>query len=60
MSASCRQVGGTSAARILARRDAPETNGVIQRFTQSLECEHLSQREIDHATTLAEEVERSS
>ena len=57
MSASCRQVGGTSAARILARHYAPETNGLVERFKQSLKYEHLYQRDIDHAATLAEEVE---
>jgi transposase InsO family protein len=57
LSASFRQVGGTSAARILARQYAPETNGEVERSNQSLTYEHLYQREIDHAATLAEEVE---
>jgi len=35
---------------------APETNGVVERFNQSLKHEHLYQREINHAATLAEEV----
>jgi len=30
---------------------------VVERFNQSLKYEHLYQREIDHAATLAEEVE---
>jgi transposase InsO family protein len=57
LSASCRQVGGASAARIPARHYAPETNGVVERFDESLRYEHLFRREIDHAATLAEEVE---
>lgn len=42
---------------IRTRHYAPETNGVVERFNQSLKYEHLYQREIDHAATLAEEVD---
>lgn len=36
------------------------TNGVIERFDQSLKCEHLYQREIDTAAELADEVATTS
>lgn len=42
---------------IRTRHYAPETNGVVERFNQSLKYEHLYQREVDHAATLAEEIE---
>lgn len=42
---------------IRTRHYAPETNGVVERFNQSLKYEHLYQREVEHAATLAEEVE---
>jgi putative transposase len=42
---------------IRTRHYAPETNGVVERFNQTLKYEHLYQREIDHAVTLAEEVD---
>jgi len=42
---------------IRTRHYAPETNGVVERFNQTLKYEHLYQREIDQAATLAEEVE---
>jgi len=42
---------------IRTRHYAPETNGVVERFNQTLKYEHLYQREIDQATTLAGEVE---
>jgi putative transposase len=42
---------------IRTRHYAPETNGVVERFNQSLKYEHLYQHEIDQAATLAEEVE---
>src|SRR5665647_1629384 len=48
--ASCRQVGGNAPLR-------PETNGVVERFSQTLKYEHLYQREIDQAAAFAEEVE---
>ena len=41
---------------IRTRHYAPETNGVVERFNQTLKYEHLYQREIEHAATLAEEV----
>ena len=41
---------------IRTRHYAPETNGVVERFHQSLKYEHLYQREIEQAATLAEEV----
>ena len=37
-------------------RHAPETNGTIERFHQSLKYEHLYQREIANAAELTEEV----
>lgn len=42
---------------IRTRHYAPETNGVVERFNESLKYEHLYRCEIDHAATLAEEVE---
>jgi putative transposase len=42
---------------IRTRHYAPETNGVVERFNQTLKYEHLYQRETDQAATLAEEVE---
>jgi len=42
---------------IRTRHYAPETNGVVERFNQTLKYEHLYQREIEQAATLAEEVE---
>ena len=41
---------------VRTRHYAPQTNGVVERFNQSLKYEHLYQREIDQAATLAEEV----
>jgi putative transposase len=41
---------------IRTRHYAPQTNGVVERFTQSLKYEHLYRREIDQAAELAEEV----
>ncbi len=41
---------------IRTRHYAPETNGVVERFHRSLKYEHLYQREIEQAPTLAEEV----
>jgi putative transposase len=41
---------------IRTRHYAPETNGVVERFNQTLKYEHLYQREIEQAATLAEEV----
>lgn len=42
---------------IRTRHYAPQTNGVVERFNQSLKYEHLYQREIDQAWGLAQEVE---
>ena len=42
---------------IRTRHYAPETNGVVERFNESLKYEHLYRCEIDHAAELAEEVE---
>jgi putative transposase len=42
---------------IRTRHYAPQTNGVVERFNQSLKYEHLYQREVEHAAVLAEEVE---
>jgi transposase InsO family protein len=42
---------------IRTRHYAPQTNGVVERFNQSLKYEHLYQREIDQAAELAEEVD---
>jgi putative transposase len=42
---------------IRTRHYAPQTNGVVERFNQSLKYEHLYQREISQAAELAEEVE---
>jgi putative transposase len=42
---------------IRTRHYAPQTNGVVERFNQSLKYEHLYQREIGQAVELAEEVE---
>lgn len=42
---------------VRTRHYAPEANGVVERFNQSLKHEHLYQREIDHAATLAGEVD---
>jgi hypothetical protein len=55
--ASCRRCGGSRGHNDRTRHYAPETNGVVERFNQSLKYEHLYQREIDQAATLAEEVE---
>ena len=41
---------------IRTRHYAPDTNGVVERFNQTLKYEHLYQREIEQAATLAEEV----
>ena len=52
-----RFIGGQShIEHIRTRHYAPETNGVVERFHQSLKYEHLYQREIEQAATLAEEV----
>ena len=42
---------------IRTRHHAPQTNGVVERFNQSLKYEHLYQREISQAAELAEEVD---
>ena len=42
---------------IRTRHYAPQTNGVVERFNQSLKHEHLYRLEIDRAWDLAEEVE---
>jgi putative transposase len=45
-------------AHIRTRHHAPETNGVVERFNQSLKYEHLYREEIADAQTLDEEVQR--
>lgn len=42
---------------IRTRHYAPQTNGVVERFNQSLKYEHLYREEIDHPADLADEVE---
>ena len=41
---------------IRTRHYAPQTNGVVERFNQSLKYEHLYRSEIDHPAELADEV----
>jgi transposase InsO family protein len=41
---------------IRTRHYAPQTNGVVERFNQSLKYEHLYRSEIDHPGELADEV----
>jgi putative transposase len=43
---------------VRTRHHAPETNGVIERFNESLKYEHLYREEIEDAVALAEAVER--
>jgi transposase InsO family protein len=43
---------------VRTRHHAPETNGVVERFNESLKYEHLYREEIADAVALAEEVER--
>jgi putative transposase len=45
-------------AHIRTRHHAPETNGVVERFNESLKYEHLYREEIADAVALTEEVER--
>ncbi|MGD1012296.1 MAG: integrase core domain-containing protein, partial [Acidimicrobiales bacterium] len=42
---------------VRTRHYAPETNGVVERFNQSLKYEHLYRHEITDGQALAEEVE---
>jgi transposase InsO family protein len=42
---------------IRTRHHAPETNGVVERFNESLKYEHLYREEIKDAVALAQEVE---
>ena len=58
MAALRRQRSG-AALHIGTRGCSPEINGGVEHFNRSLKFEHLYQREIDHAATLAEEVEES-
>jgi putative transposase len=44
-------------AHIRTRHHAPETNGVVERFNESLKYEHLYREEIADAVALTEEVE---
>jgi transposase InsO family protein len=44
-------------AHVRTRHHAPETNGVVERFNQTLRYEHLDQFEIADALELADEVE---
>jgi transposase InsO family protein len=44
-------------AHVRTRHHAPETNGVVERFNQTLRYEHLYQFEIADALELADEVE---
>jgi transposase InsO family protein len=43
---------------VRTRHKAPETNGVVERWFQSLKYEHLYRHEIDDGPALANEVER--
>jgi transposase InsO family protein len=45
-------------AHIRTRHHAPETNGVVERFNQTLKYEHLYREEIADAQALVEHVER--
>lgn len=42
---------------VRTRHHSPQTNGVIERFFESLKYEHLYRHEIDNAWTLTEEIE---
>ena len=45
-------------AHVRTRHHAPETNGVVERFNESLKYEHLYREEIADAQALGEAVER--
>ena len=44
-------------AHVRTRHHAPETNGVVERFNQTLKYEHLYRLEIPDVISLAEEAE---
>lgn len=49
--------GRVELAHVRTRHHAPETNGVVERFNQTLKYEHLYRLEIADALELADEVE---
>jgi putative transposase len=49
--------GRPELAHVRTRHHSPETNGVVERFNQSVKYEHLYRLEIPDALTLAEEAE---
>lgn len=66
MTDNCSALKGDGFARFFAgrvhlehirtRHYVPQTNGVVERFNQSLKYEHLYRHEIDHPAKLADEV----
>jgi transposase InsO family protein len=46
-----------SSAHVRTRHHAPQTNGVVERFNQSLKYEHLYPREIAGVIALNDEIE---
>jgi putative transposase len=49
--------GHPELAHVRTRHHSPETNGVVERFNESIKYEHLYRLEIPDAFTLAQEAE---